>query len=265
MADSIVNIRLSTAETQILIDLYKGHEALWDYSNKLYKSRGAKAASYRSIQLAFQAATGMLLPITVLKTKLQSFRTSFGKELNLVMRSNQTGKEAYIPKYEHYQRLTFLKGVLCQKKWKQDGQNATPTTQSTSSTQSLEEQQQHNRGVQEFTIYSSPPGHHHLNDDDDDNNNNDISENLSCDLSCDSIPDDKLMLRGLIAQNNGLAQQGLRDLSSTSHPQNTTPTRFLKAMSACPPTPLTDSIPTHHPDPRARTRNCSYRCYACRA
>ena len=53
--------------------------------------------------------------VQAIKTKLQSFRTQFGKEVNLYEKSKKSGAgtdEIYTPKYEFYDGLLFLQPVI---------------------------------------------------------------------------------------------------------------------------------------------------------
>lgn len=53
--------------------------------------------------------------VSVIKTKLQSFRTQFGKERNMVEKSKKSGAgvdDVYTPRYEFYDMLTFLRPVI---------------------------------------------------------------------------------------------------------------------------------------------------------
>ena len=54
--------RLSTSQTILLIELYHCHDALWDFTNPLYKDRNVKSKSYLSMQMAFREETGITLP-----------------------------------------------------------------------------------------------------------------------------------------------------------------------------------------------------------
>lgn len=54
--------RLSTSQTILLIELYHCHDALWDFTNPLYKDRNVKSKSYQSMQMAFRDETGITLP-----------------------------------------------------------------------------------------------------------------------------------------------------------------------------------------------------------
>lgn len=59
---TMAEYRLSTSQTILLIELYHCHDALWDFTNPLYKDRNVKSKSYQSMQMAFRDETGITLP-----------------------------------------------------------------------------------------------------------------------------------------------------------------------------------------------------------
>ena len=55
------------------------------------------------------------MTVSILKTKLQSLRNSFSKELTLIKESSRSGagaEDIYVPKYPFYNELLFLQPVM---------------------------------------------------------------------------------------------------------------------------------------------------------
>ena len=59
MADATV--RLSSAQSLQLIELYHGHDSLWNTCSPQYKDRNVRNAAYVAVQLGFQEATAIKL------------------------------------------------------------------------------------------------------------------------------------------------------------------------------------------------------------
>ncbi|KAK7105284.1 hypothetical protein V1264_016688 [Littorina saxatilis] len=114
MADN-TGQRLSSEQVGYLIELYHGHEALWNAKSKSYRNRDIKDASYRSIQTNFMEKFGVQLTVDTIRKKITNIRTSFVRELTKVNTSRTSGAGAddvYVPSNEHFEQLIFLKPVV---------------------------------------------------------------------------------------------------------------------------------------------------------
>ncbi|XP_076465710.1 uncharacterized protein LOC143297314 isoform X2 [Babylonia areolata] len=101
-------VDLSSAQQSVLIELYRTHSVLWDNTLPGYKDKNCRTKALVEMQEAFLQQTGIRLEMNDLKTKLQSFRTVFGREMTKVANSVRSGDEEYTPSYSHWQELQFL-------------------------------------------------------------------------------------------------------------------------------------------------------------
>ena len=91
-------------EILLLIDLLESNPCLWDIHHKDYSKRDLKEIAYSDIAESFDTN------IASIKTKINSLRTQFGKELTKERstKSGQSTDELYSSNWTHFDKLAFL-------------------------------------------------------------------------------------------------------------------------------------------------------------
>ena len=95
-------------EISLLIDLLESNPCLWDIHHKDYSKRDLKEIAYSDIAESFDTN------IASIKTKINSLRTQFGKELTKERstKSGQSTDELYSSNWTHFDKLAFLTPVF---------------------------------------------------------------------------------------------------------------------------------------------------------
>jgi len=93
------------------IEIYKNEPCLWQHKSKEYHDRDLKLAAYKILEEKFKEVDPEATIDTV-KSKINTIRCTFRKELGKVKASQKSGSgtdEIYIPKLWYYDSLQFLK------------------------------------------------------------------------------------------------------------------------------------------------------------
>ena len=95
-------------EISLLIDLLESSPCLWDIHHNDYSKRDLKEIAYSDIAESFDTN------IASIKTKINSLRTQFGKELTKERstKSWQSTDELYSSNWTHFDKFAFLTPVL---------------------------------------------------------------------------------------------------------------------------------------------------------
>ena len=107
-----INKLWTEEETIELIEQLESRPCLWDVYHATYSKRDVKELAYAELSDQFE------LPIAEIKSKVNSLRTQFNRELakESKTKSGQSTDELYKSNWIHFGRLNFLRSVLASSK-----------------------------------------------------------------------------------------------------------------------------------------------------
>ena len=107
-----INKLWTEKETIELIEQLESRPCLWDVDHETYSKRDVKELAYAELSDQFE------IPIAEIKSKVNSLRTQFNRELakESKTKNGQSTDELYKSNWIHFGRLNFLRSVLVSSK-----------------------------------------------------------------------------------------------------------------------------------------------------